>query len=166
MIVAFGDTSDVRSPTSTSTEVRSPTSTSTEVRSPTSTSTEVRSPTSTSTDAYTQGNVTVTGGAGAGATNVNIYRLPQGAVPRVDSAQYMVRSTGAADRIREMIRATGAPRVPGVMPAVMQATGDPRAQAPVYNIMQSRHKMASIGAGVITVAAIVVGIGMLHRGKR
>jgi hypothetical protein len=58
----------VRSPTSTRTEVRSPTSTRTEVRSPTST--EVRSPTrtSTSTEAYTAGNVTVTGGAGAGAT--------------------------------------------------------------------------------------------------
>lgn len=48
---------------------------STEVRSPTSTRTEVRSPTSTRTDAYTQGNftATVTGGAGPGATNVNIY---------------------------------------------------------------------------------------------
>lgn len=48
--------------------VRSPTSTRTEVRSPTSTATEVRSPTSTATDAYTAGNVTVTGGAGRGAT--------------------------------------------------------------------------------------------------
>jgi hypothetical protein len=64
---------EVRSPTSTSsstsTEVRSPTSTST------STSTEVRSPTSTSTQAYTSGNftVTVTGGAGDGAnTTVSI----------------------------------------------------------------------------------------------
>ena len=63
--------SDVRSPTSS--EVRSPTSS--EVRSPTSTSTEVRSPTSTSTEAYTADNftATVTGGAGAGATSVNIY---------------------------------------------------------------------------------------------
>jgi hypothetical protein len=52
----------------TSTEVRSPTSTSTEVRSPTETST------STSTDAYTAGNVTVTGGAGAGATTVKIHQ--------------------------------------------------------------------------------------------
>ena len=59
-------------------DVRSPTST--EVRSPTSTSTEVRSPTSTSTEAYTADNftATVTGGAGAGATTVNIY---PGAVP-------------------------------------------------------------------------------------
>lgn len=122
--VTLGDNSDVRSPTRTSTEVRSPTSTSTEVRSPTSTSTEVRSPTSTSTDAYTQGNITVTGGAGAGATNVNIYRLPVGAVPRVDALQYMVRSTGVSNRMREMIHATSAPRVPGVMPAVMEATGE------------------------------------------
>ena len=59
-------------------EVRSPTSTRTEVRSPTRTSTEVRSPTRTSTEAYTQGNFTstVTGGAGAGATNVTIYATP------------------------------------------------------------------------------------------
>jgi hypothetical protein len=71
-------TSEVQSPTHTATEVRSPTSTSTEVRSPTSTSTEVRSPTSTSTEAYTQGNmtVTVTGGAGAGATSVEIHAPP------------------------------------------------------------------------------------------
>jgi hypothetical protein len=59
----------------TSTEVRSPTSTSTEVRSPTETST------STSTDAYTAGNVTVTGGAGAGATTVKIHqhKMPESA---------------------------------------------------------------------------------------
>jgi hypothetical protein len=110
--LSLGDTSsDVRSPTRTSSDVRSPTSTSTEVRSPTSTSTEVRSPTSTSTDAYTQGNVTVTGGAGSGATIVNLYSLPNGAVPRVDAAQYMARSTGAANRMREMIDATNAPRL-------------------------------------------------------
>jgi hypothetical protein len=48
-------------------------STSTDVRSPTSTSTEVRSPTNTSTQAHTSDNVTVTGGAGAGNTSVNIY---------------------------------------------------------------------------------------------
>lgn len=43
-----------------------------DVRSPTST--DVRSPTrtATSTDAYTSGNITVTGGAGAGDTEVNI----------------------------------------------------------------------------------------------
>jgi hypothetical protein len=48
--------------------------TSTEVRSPTKTSTE------TSTDAYTAGNVTVTGGAGSGAhTTVHIHqrKLPE-----------------------------------------------------------------------------------------
>lgn len=60
--------SDVRSPTST--EVRSPTSTRTEVRSPTSTET--------STDAYTSGNITVTGGAGDGAnTTVHIHAAPK-----------------------------------------------------------------------------------------
>lgn len=60
--------SSVKSPTSS--EVTSPTRTSTEVTSPTRTSTEVRSPTrtATSTDAYTSGNITVTGGAGDGAT--------------------------------------------------------------------------------------------------
>jgi hypothetical protein len=59
----------------TSTDVRSPTSTSTEVRSPTETST------STSTDAYTAGNVTVTGGAGAGSTTVRIHqqKVPESA---------------------------------------------------------------------------------------
>lgn len=50
-----------------------------DVRSPTSTRTEVRSPTSTdtSTDAYTAGNITVTGGAGAGATTVIINKKPE-----------------------------------------------------------------------------------------
>jgi hypothetical protein len=44
------------------------------VRSPTRTATEVRSPTKTSTQAHTADNVTVTGGAGAGAnTTVNIH---------------------------------------------------------------------------------------------
>jgi len=46
-------------------------STSADVASPTST--EVRSPTNTSTQAHTSDNVTVTGGAGAGNTSVNIY---------------------------------------------------------------------------------------------
>lgn len=59
-----GNRSDVRSPTSTRTEVRSPTRTSTDVRSPTSTRTSTR--------ALTSGNITVTGGAGAGATTVNL----------------------------------------------------------------------------------------------
>lgn len=68
--------SSVRSPTRTRTEVRSPTSTSTDVRSPTSTSTE--------TDAYTAGNVTVTGGAGEGATTTVTIRgsKPQKGDPR------------------------------------------------------------------------------------
>ena len=66
------------------------TGTRTEVRSPTSTRTEVRSPTRTATWANTRGNftATVTGGAGAGATNVTInlpgrramaYAQPSGA---------------------------------------------------------------------------------------
>jgi hypothetical protein len=63
---ATSGNSDVRSPTSTSTDVRSPTST--DVRSPTSTKT--------STDAYTAGNVTVTGGAGSGDTTVKITQVP------------------------------------------------------------------------------------------
>jgi hypothetical protein len=54
----------------------SPTSTRSEVRSPTSTSTEVRSPTSTATDAFTSGNVTVTGGAGKGDTVVHVHGMP------------------------------------------------------------------------------------------
>ena len=54
-------------------------STSTDAHSPTSTSTEVRSPTSTSTEAHTSGNVTVTGGAGAGNTTVNIHTDAQAA---------------------------------------------------------------------------------------
>jgi len=38
----------------------------------TSTATKTATATKTSTDAYTQGNITVTGGAGKGATSVNI----------------------------------------------------------------------------------------------
>jgi hypothetical protein len=151
--------SDVRSPTSTSTEVRSPTSTSTEVRSPTSTSTEVRSPTSTSTDAYTQGNITVTGGAGAGAyTTVNVYRMPQGAVPRVDGQQYMARSAGVADRMQRMIDATSASRVPGVMPDLMAATGADRASPPIYDIMANKKRNIGIGIGLLSVAALGLGL--------
>jgi hypothetical protein len=37
---------------------------------------DVRSPTSTETEAYTAGNVTVTGGAGDGDTTVNITQVP------------------------------------------------------------------------------------------
>ena len=76
-----------------STEAVAPTtpgSTSTDVRSPTSTSTEVRSPTNTSTQAHTSDNVTVTGGAGAGNTSVNIYpgqsAQPSGAAPATPQA--------------------------------------------------------------------------------
>jgi hypothetical protein len=92
---------------STSTEVQSPTRTATEVRSPTSTSTEVRSPTSTSTEAYTQGNftVTVTGGAGAGETNVNIEAPP---LNRENSA----RSKGAPKNAHENVN-INAPRPKG-----------------------------------------------------
>jgi hypothetical protein len=53
---------------SSDSSVRSPTSTPTDVRSPT------RTRTATSTDAYTAGNITVTGGAGAGATKVIIHQ--------------------------------------------------------------------------------------------
>ena len=53
---------------STDSSVRSPTRTSSDVRSPT------RTRTATSTDAYTAGNITVTGGAGAGATKVTILQ--------------------------------------------------------------------------------------------
>ena len=71
-------TGDVSSPTRTATEVRSPTRTATEVRSPTKTST--------STDAYTAGNVTVTGGAGAGATtSVHIHQKKQPEDPKGSS---------------------------------------------------------------------------------
>ena len=117
-----------RPPTSTS-DIRSPTSTSTEVRSPTSTSTEVRSPTSTSTDAYTSGNVTVTGGAGAGATtSVKIFTTPPKAAKdaprRADSKAHGYRSRGAQNRMTDMIGATMAPRTPAPMPGIMRATGD------------------------------------------
>ena len=60
--------SDKSGATSGNSDVRSPTSTSTDVRSPTSTKT--------STDAYTAGNVTVTGGAGSGDTEVHITQVP------------------------------------------------------------------------------------------
>lgn len=128
---------EVRSPTSTSTEVRSPTSTSTEVRSPTSTSTEVRSPTSTSTDAYTQGNVTVTGGAGAGATTVYIGCAPEQLMARADKASNEERSKGSATRIEKMIKETSASRVPGVMPDLMTSTSSPRVPGVMPDLMKS-----------------------------
>jgi len=61
---------------SSDSSVRSPTSTSTDVRSPT------RTRTATSTDAYTAGNITVTGGAGAGATTVIIRQRKASEDPR------------------------------------------------------------------------------------
>ena len=45
----------------------------------TSTATKTATATKTSTDAYTQGNITVTGGAGAGATKV-IIGIPGGSL--------------------------------------------------------------------------------------
>jgi hypothetical protein len=86
----------------------------------------VRSPTSTSTDAYTQGNVTVTGGAGDGATSVTIYMMPNDQPIRADAETDKIRSSGSATRMTEMIKATGAPRVKAVNPALMVATGGPR----------------------------------------
>jgi hypothetical protein len=102
-------TSEVRSPTSTSSDVRSPTST--DVRSPTSTSTEVRSPTSTSTDAYTQGNITVTGGAGAGATtSVNVFTHPTKAQKRADRKANEMRSKALANLTEQMMASLTASR--------------------------------------------------------
>jgi hypothetical protein len=128
---------EVRSPTSTSTEVRSPTSTSTEVRSPTSTSTEVRSPTSTSTDAYTQGNVTVTGGAGAGATTVYIGCAPEQLLSRADKDSNEERSKGSSTRMERMIKETSASRVPGVMPDLMTSTSGERVPGVMPDLMQA-----------------------------
>jgi hypothetical protein len=45
----------------------------------TSTATKTATATKTSTDAYTQGNITITGGAGKGATNVKIA-IPGGSI--------------------------------------------------------------------------------------
>jgi hypothetical protein len=66
--------SDKSGATSGNSDVRSPTST--DVRSPTSTKT--------STDAYTAGNVTITGGAGSGDTAVHITLAP-------DNTKYAVK---------------------------------------------------------------------------
>jgi len=129
--------SDVRSPTSTSTEVRSPTSTSTEVRSPTSTSTEVRSPTSTSTDAYTQGNVTVTGGAGDGATIVHIHAPHPDQPVRSDYESNLERSRGSAWRAERQMAATDAPRPVMPMPAIMEAANAPRPALPIPDMMRA-----------------------------
>jgi hypothetical protein len=53
------------------------TKTSSDTASKTATKTSTKTATKTSTDAYTQGNITVTGGAGAGATSVTI-NIPRG----------------------------------------------------------------------------------------
>ena len=136
-------TSDVRSPTRTSTEVRSPTSTSTEVRSPTSTSTEVRSPTSTSTDAYTQGNITVTGGAGAGCTSVTIYAPLDEQLHRADEQAHLIRSKGAAWRMPGMMRATGDSRTPSPMSTMFPALPGSKASW----LVGAAITLAAVGAG-------------------
>jgi len=53
----------------------------------TSTATKTATATKTSTDAYTQGNITVTGGAGKGATNVKI------AIPGLASKSKATKAT-------------------------------------------------------------------------
>ncbi len=70
---------------SSDSSVKSPTRTSTEVRSPT------RTKTATSTDAYTAGNITVTGGAGAGATKVTILQRKPNEDPK--GGQHRPRNT-------------------------------------------------------------------------
>lgn len=54
----------------------------------TSTATKTATSTKTSTDAYTQGNITVTGGAGKGATKVNI------AIPGLASKDNKAKKAG------------------------------------------------------------------------
>jgi len=54
----------------------------------TSTATKTATATKTSTDAYTQGNITVTGGAGNGATKVNI------AIPGLASKKNKAQKAG------------------------------------------------------------------------
>ena len=54
----------------------------------TSTASKTATSTKTSTDAYTQGNITVTGGAGKGATNVKI------AIPGLDNGKKAVKAKG------------------------------------------------------------------------
>lgn len=76
----------------------------------TSTSSDVRSPTrtSTSTRAKTTGNITVTGGAGRGATtSVTIRRNPSGSV-REMSERFQGRATG---RTQEYYASNAAPRL-------------------------------------------------------
>ena len=59
--------------------VKKPSAKASKSSSKTSTATKTATATKTSTDAYTQGNITVTGGAGKGATSVTIA-LPGGAL--------------------------------------------------------------------------------------
>jgi len=75
---------------SSDSSVKSPTRTSTEVRSPT------RTKTATSTDAYTAGNITVTGGAGAGATKVTIHQRKPNEDPK--GGQHRPRNTTKSNR--------------------------------------------------------------------
>jgi len=60
--------------------------TSTASKTSTKTSTVANPHTQTSTDAYTQGNITVTGGAGKGATIVHIA-APRGMAPETKTAK-------------------------------------------------------------------------------
>lgn len=117
--------------------MRSPTSTSTEVRSPTSTSTEVRSPTSTSTDAYTQGNVTVTGGVGAGATTVYIGCAPEQLDVRADKESNKERSKGSSSRMERMIKETSATRPKMLINNLMKSTSASRPKIPIKQMMNS-----------------------------
>jgi hypothetical protein len=75
---------------STDSSVRSPTSTSSDVRSPT------RTRTATSTDAYTAGNITVTGGAGAGKTSVVIHQRKPNEDPK--GGKHAPRNTAKSNR--------------------------------------------------------------------
>jgi hypothetical protein len=137
-------------PPSTSADVHSPTRTATEVRSPTSTSTEVRSPTSTSTEAYTQGNftVTVTGGAGAGETNVNIEAPP---LNRQNSAH----SKGAPKNAQENTN-VNAPRPKG--PTAQENTS---VNAPTANgVSGPPPDCSSLGAPIANMSHVMHNAGL------
>ena len=131
----FARIHDRRNPTGDS-SVRSPTSTSTEVRSPTRTATR--------TEAYTDGNVTVTGGAGRGAnTDVTIYSSPaRGAkrqsTPSRNPAAETTHFAMVTDQNKKTIRFIGMPgkfaaasqvrmeRKPGVKADVIPKSDYPR----------------------------------------
>ena len=102
-----------------------PGGTSTEVRSPTSTSTEVRSPTktSTSTDATTTGNITVTGGAGAGATTVTVHQRKLPDDPKSASHPSRKNPLGAA----------------GVMTALSHTSLKSKAQAAITKFIKKKN---------------------------